>query len=138
MAQAKAIPGQLNGILRLHFCVWTDAETAWMARATLEPLLAEFEPKPGQPVWLGLDLSQNRDLTALAAIQRNGEKDGKPCFDAWVEVWTPGDTSARVLRDKQPYDLWVADGFLNAPAGENISFRHVAQALAEMASDFRV
>ena len=34
VAQAKAIPGQLNGILRLHFCVWTDAETAWMARAT--------------------------------------------------------------------------------------------------------
>jgi phage terminase large subunit-like protein len=29
-------------------------------------------------------------------------------------------------------------GFLNAPAGENISFRHVAQALAEMASDYRV
>ncbi|MCZ8352094.1 MAG: terminase large subunit [Rhizobium sp.] len=139
VAQAKAIPGQLNGILRLHFCVWTDAETAWMARSTLEPLLAEFEPKAGGSVWLGLDLSQNRDLTALAAVQRNGEKNGKPCFDAWVEVWTPGDTlAARVLRDKQPYDLWVADGFLNAPTGENISFRHVAQALAEMASDFRV
>ena len=40
VAQARSIPGQLNGILRLHFCVWTDAETAWMTRATLEPLLA--------------------------------------------------------------------------------------------------
>jgi phage terminase large subunit-like protein len=139
VAQAKAIPGQLNGILRLHFCIWTDAETAWMARSTLEPLLAEFDPKGGQPVWLGLDLSQNRDLTALAGVQRNGEKDGKPCFDAWVEVWTPGDTlSARVLRDKQPYDLWVAGGFLNAPQGENISLRQVAQALAELDSDYRV
>lgn len=139
VAQAKAIPGQLNGILRLHFCIWTDAETAWMARSTLEPLLAEFDPKGGQPVWLGLDLSQNRDLTALAGVQRNGEKDGKPCFDAWVEVWTPGDTlSARVLRDKQPYDLWVAGGFLNAPQGENISLRQVAQALAELDSNYRV
>ena len=46
VAQTRAIPGQLNGILRLHFCVWTDAETAWMTRATLEPLLADFEPKP--------------------------------------------------------------------------------------------
>ena len=139
VAQAKAIPGQLNGILRLHFCVWTDAETAWMARSTLEPLLAEFDPKGGQPVWLGLDLSQNRDLTALAGVQRNGEKNGKPCFDAWVEVWTPGDTlSARVLRDKQPYDVWVAGGFLNAPPGENISLRQVAQALAELDSDYRV
>ena len=32
VAQAKAIPGKLNGILRLHFCVWTDAEQVWMAR----------------------------------------------------------------------------------------------------------
>ena len=29
--QAKSIPGKLNGILRLHFCVWTDAEQAWMS-----------------------------------------------------------------------------------------------------------
>jgi phage terminase large subunit-like protein len=36
VAQAKAIPGKLNGILRLHFCVWTEAETAWMTRSTLE------------------------------------------------------------------------------------------------------
>src|SRR5262249_38759863 len=33
--QAKALPGRLNGILRLHFCVWTDAEEAWMSRAAL-------------------------------------------------------------------------------------------------------
>lgn len=59
VAQAKAIPGQLNGILRLHFCVWTDAETAWMTRATLEPALADFEIEEhrGGPVYLGLDLS---------------------------------------------------------------------------------
>jgi hypothetical protein len=36
VAQAKAIPGKLNGILRLHFCQWTDAEAAWMSRAVLE------------------------------------------------------------------------------------------------------
>jgi len=29
VAQAKNIPAKLNTILRLHFCVWTDAETAW-------------------------------------------------------------------------------------------------------------
>jgi hypothetical protein len=31
------MPGKLNGILRLHFCQWTDAETAWMTRELLEP-----------------------------------------------------------------------------------------------------
>lgn len=88
VAQARAIPGQLNGILRLHFCVWTDASAAWMTRATLEPLMADFTPEQGAKVWLGLDLSQNRDITALAAVQSTGTRDGKPTFDAWVEAWT--------------------------------------------------
>lgn len=135
VAQAKAIPGQLNGILRLHFCVWTDAETAWMTRATLEPCLVEFDPEQhhGEPVWLGMDLSQNRDITALAAVVRTGtDANGKPTFDAWIEAWTPGDTlQARELRDKLPYSVWKEQGHIHAPAGESISYRHVAQTLVE-------
>lgn len=142
VAQAKAIPGQLNGILRLHFCVWTDAETAWMTRATLEPCIAEFEieDRRGEQVWLGLDLSQNRDITALGAVVRTGtDANNKPLFDGWVEAWTPGDTlAAREMRDKLPYAVWAREGHIHAPAGENISYRHVAQTLAEYAECFDV
>lgn len=142
VAQAQAIPGQLNGILRLHFCVWTDAETAWMTRATLEPRLAEFDPQEhaGKPVFLGLDLSQNRDITAMGAVVETGKNaDGKPTFDAWVEAWTPGDTIlARELRDKIPYTVWRDAGFIHAPQGESISYRHVAQTLAEYVKRYDV
>lgn len=142
VAQAKAIPGQLNGILRLHFCVWTDAETAWMTRAALEPCIADFEVEDhkGEQVWLGLDLSQNRDITALGAVVRTGTNaEGKPEFDAWVEAWTPGDTiQARELRDKLPYAVWAREGHIHAPQGESVSFRHVAQTLAEYDRDFEV
>jgi phage terminase large subunit-like protein len=142
VAQAKAIPGQLNGILRLHFCVWTDAETAWISRATMDPCLEEFDPEEhrGKPVWIGLDLSQNRDITALGAAVRTGEDaKGRPLFDAWVEAWTPGDTMvARELRDKIPYPLWAHQGHIHAPPGESINYRHVAQTLAEYASRFSV
>lgn len=142
VAQAKAIPGQLNGILRLHFCVWTDAETAWMTRATLEPCIADFEidEHHGEPVWLGLDLSQNRDITALGAIVQTGvDANNKPTFDGWVEAWTPGDTlAAREMRDKLPYAVWAREGHIHAPQGESISFRHVAQTLAEYDRDFDV
>jgi phage terminase large subunit-like protein len=142
VAQAKAIPGQLNGILRLHFCVWTDAETAWMTRATLEPCIADFEPAAhrGKPVWLGLDLSQNRDITALGAVVKTGtNEDGKPTFDAWVEAWTPGDTlTAREMRDRLPYAVWAREGHIHAPSGESVSYRHVAQTLAEYDRDFDV
>lgn len=135
VAQAKAIPGQLNGILRLHFCVWTDAETAWMTRHTLEPALVDFdiEQHQGEPVHLGLDLSQNRDITALGAVVRTGTTaENKPTYDAWIEAWTPGDTlQARELRDKVPYSVWAKHGHIHAPQGESINFRHVTQSLAE-------
>ncbi|MGV3679777.1 MAG: terminase large subunit [Acidovorax sp.] len=136
VAQAKALPGQLNGILRLHFCIWTDAETAWMTRSTLEPALADFDPlqeHKGKKVYIGLDLSQNRDITAKAAVVQTGVNDkGKPLFDGWIEAWTPGDTLAgRELKDKIPYSVWKAQGHIHAPPGESINFRHVAQTLAE-------
>lgn len=141
VAQAKAIPGKLNNILRLHFCVWTDADTAWMTRATLEPRLEEFDPEQhaGEPVWLGLDLSQNRDITAMAAVVKTGDIGGKPTFDAWIEAWTPGDTlQAREDRDKLPYTQWAREGWIHAPQGESINYRHVAQTLAEYVQRYDV
>jgi phage terminase large subunit-like protein len=140
--QAKDIPGKLNGILRLHFCVWTDAETAWMTRATLEPCIADFEIEEhkGESVYLGLDLSQNRDITALGAVVRTGENgDGKPLFDAWIEAWTPGDTlGSRELRDKLPYAVWAREGHIHTPPGESISYLHVAQRLVEYSREFEI
>ncbi|AHE55529.1 terminase large subunit [Sphingomonas sanxanigenens] len=153
VAQAKAMPGKLNGIMRLHFCQWTDAETAWITRETLEPCIADFDPAEhhGKPISVALDLSQSRDITVKAcavetgSVAREVEIDGekrtiaKPTFDVWVEAWTPGDTiAARALRDKQPYEEWARAGFIHAPKGQSIRFDHVAQALAEDAHDFDI
>lgn len=153
VAQAKAIPGQLNGILRLHFCVWTDAETAWMTRSTLEPCIADFDidEHHGSQINIGLDLSQNRDITAMACAVSTGHvevevtRDGKtetvlkPTYDAWIEAWTPGDTiQARELRDKLPYSVWRDQGYIHAPQGQSISYRHVAQTLAEYDQRFSI
>ena len=141
--QAKAMPGKLNGILRLHFCKWTDAETAWMTREALEPCIVDFEPldeHQGKPVFMGADLSQVKDITALAYCVQSGTNEaGKPVYDAWVQAWTPGDTlDARALADKLPYRQWVDAGHLHAPSGKSINYRHVAQAIAEAQHDYDV
>ncbi len=147
VAQAKAMPGKLNGILRLHFCQWTDAETAWMSRAALEPCIADFDPAElhkGSTVYVGADLSMVKDICAVAycaqtGFVEDGEHEGKPTFDVWIEAWTPGDTvAARSLADKLPYDLWIRDGFLTAPKGKSIDYRNVAQALAEAQHDYEI
>src|SRR5690606_21074275 len=154
VAQAKNIPAKQNGILRLHFCVWTDADAAWMSREALEPLLADFDPAEhkGKEISVGLDLSQSRDITAAAFVAKTGEievegidKNGqvrrlvKPTFDAWVEAWTPGDTiRAREDRDKIPYTVWRDHGHIHAPPGQSISYRQVAQTLVEYDRDYKI
>lgn len=153
VSQARDMPAKLNNILRLHFCVWTDASTAWLTRERVEPALADFDPQEhhGKPVYLGIDLSQNKDITALAAVVETGsievesEREGrvqkvtKPTYDAWIEAWTPGDTvQSRADRDAAPYQEWIRKGFLHAPKGESIRYDHVAQALAEYGHDFDI
>ena len=154
VAQAKNIPTKQNNILRLHFCMWTDADVAWMSREVVEPLMADFDPADhkGKDLYAGLDLSQNRDITAQGNVVETGQKevevidkDGKvrkvkkPTFDIWIEAWTPGDTmQERFERDKLPYPVWAKQGFIHAPAGENISYLHVAQTLVEYDRDYKV
>lgn len=151
--QAKAIPGKLNGILRLHFCQWTDAEESWMSRASLEQVLSDFDPREhiGKRVAAGADLSGSQDLTALGFCVETGKKevrrtdaDGEkvlqlPTYDAWVEAWTPKDTLIeRSLRDQAPYDAWVKDGWLNAVEGRNIRLDFVAARLGEVNAEYLI
>jgi phage terminase large subunit-like protein len=149
--QAKMIPGKLNSILRLHFCVWTDAEEAWMSRSALESVLADFDPvteHAGADVYLGADLSGTQDLTALGAVVETGVVDVRrddgsvvrlPTYDAWVEAWTPRDTMAeRALRDQTPYDLWAEQGWLHCEAGKTIRLDFVAARIGEINADHRI
>lgn len=149
--EAIQMPSKLNNVLRLHFCVWTDADVAWMTRKLLDPALADFDPiaehAGKRSASAGLDLSNNRDMTVSAyvvhtgwktiTVERAGETTSleKPTFDAWIEAWTPGDTmEAREKRDKLPYSSWVARKALHAPPGASIPFLQVAQGLHDVNS----
>jgi phage terminase large subunit-like protein len=161
---AANLPSARNEILRLHFCVWTEADVAWLTRELIDPALSDFDPgeHAGKGAVCGLDLSQRRDLTVKATIVRTGSvlcaarranadgsppddlEDGeeerfvsKPTFDAWIEAWTPGDTlKARSIRDKLHYDVWAEQGWLYAPPGAIVPYLQVAQGVAEDAAEF--
>lgn len=159
VAQARAMPGKRNGILRLHFCVWTDADQAWISRETLQKVLHIFDPAEhaGAKVFLGVDLSGHKDLTAVAHIVQTGvvereRGDGElvemPTYDAWIEAWTPGDNiKERSLADSAPYDVWADEAiaadegrevWLRAPPGERIRLDHVAAHLAEVDQNYDI
>lgn len=142
-AQAKAIPGKANGIRRLHFCQWTDAETAWISRELWEACedpamtLEDFE---GQECWFGLDLGATKDMTARVQVFRDGEaEDGQPKFAMFAHGYTPADTLlARERQDKAPYSVWVDQGHLTATPGKLVRFDHVAADLVDAAQRFNV
>ncbi|NDK37051.1 terminase large subunit [Rhodovulum sulfidophilum] len=134
--QARDIPAKANGIRRLHFCEWTDAESAWISRAAWEAIedhTLNLDDFAGQRCCAGLDLSAKADLTAKALIFEDGfAEDGKPLFAAFVHGYTPADTlRARAERDGAPYDLWVDAGFLTATPGKKTRLDFVAQDLLD-------
>ncbi len=151
VAQAKQMPGKLNGILRLHFCCWTDADKAWMPRETVESVMDDFDPEEehaDKPVFMGVDLSGSKDMTVLACVVPTGfmemERDdgatvSLPTFDAWVEAWTPQETlQARAQADKAPYELWVQQGWLNATPGKRVRYDFVAARLQQLDQQFEI
>ena len=139
--QAKDIAAKANGIRRLHFCEWTDAESAWISRKmweSIEDHTMEIEQFKGKRAFAGLDLSAKTDLTAKALVFEDGTaEDGKPCFAAFVHGYTPADTiKARAERDGAPYDLWVDAGFLTATPGKKTRLDYVAQDLIDDSEAF--
>ena len=142
-AQAKAIPGKANSIRRLHFCQWTDAETAWISRelweACEDPAMT-LEAFAGQECWIGLDLGATKDMTARVQVFRDGEdSEGRPKFAMFAHGYTPADTlHGRVRDDRAPYDVWVEQGFLTATPGKLVRFDQVAADLVDLASEFQI
>ena len=139
--QAKDIAAKANGIRRLHFCEWTDAESAWISRAmweSIEDHTLDIDDFKGKRAFAGLDLSAKTDLTAKALVFEDGvAEDGKPKFAAFVHGYTPADTlRARAERDSAPYDLWADAGFLTATPGPKTRLDFVAQDLIDDSESF--
>lgn len=133
--QALTMPGKANGIKRLHFCQWTDADTAWIDRAALEATLDDFDTAElGDVLAVGLDLSRKNDLTAAAFVAEDGfTDDGKPKFAAWIEAWTPLEgLQQRSDYDRTPYSLWVEEGHLRTTPGKRVDYAFIAKHLSDV------
>jgi phage terminase large subunit-like protein len=139
--QAKDIAAKANGIRRLHFCQWTDAESAWIGRDVWESIEDPglvIEDFAERRCYAGLDLSAKADITAKALVFEDGlSEDGKPKFAAFVHGYTPAETMrARAERDGAPYDLWVDAGFMTATPGKKTRLDFVAQDLLDDAEAY--
>ncbi len=143
--QAKAMPSKENNVLRLHFCRWTDAETAWVSRKAWEACedpdmhISDFQDRR---CYAGLDLSAIKDLTAKVLVfedghTKNEKGDLLPKYAAFAHGYTPkASLMDRVKEDRAPYDLWVNAGFLTLTPGFTVKYKYVIQDLVEDQNEY--
>jgi len=85
-------------------------------------------------VFAGLDLSARTDLTALVLTGKiNGVWHTKPYF------WTPEKGLIdRSKRDRQPYDMWVRQGYMQTTPGATVDYEYVAHDIAAILENLNV
>lgn len=141
--QARDLPGKRNGILRLHFCVWTDSDTAWIEReawkAIEDPTLC-LEDFEGQRCVAGLDLSATRDMTARALVFDDGVDDeGRPKYAAFVKGYLPEGTLTQLIeKDGEHWREWANTEHLEVFEGKVVRLDEVARELVDLSHRFEV
>lgn len=155
--QAKDIPGKQNMILRLHFCCWTGAETAWIKKETWDAAqddTLELEQFEGKDEFVGLDLSSTKDITGKVRCFIEGytepttakDADGneievgpKPKYVLFPHGYTPHvGLRERGEADREEYHLWVDGKHLTATPGPVVRYEFVAHDLVQDQARFNL
>lgn len=125
VANATNITTETNTVLRLNFCVWTQAHT----RAIDIALWQRCQPLPpdehlvGAPCYGALDLGQTDDFSAWVRIW--DLEDGRVV--AQWRYWIP--QSALEKYTNRPYDAWQRSGLLVVTPGNTTDYDAIEAAV---------
>jgi len=128
--RAQAEPSYENTFKRLHLNLRTGQAERWIAVEDWAACKAETWPDlSGVPCYLGLDLSQTKDITACVAVW---PYDGKVYVKPWL--WLP-EKRVQENADNVPYDQWARAGYVNIIEGDSISYPIIRQAINDIRDD---
>lgn len=141
IAKARDNPSLLNGFLRFHLNIVTDAEVAmipmdkWDACATPARGNREhaLDALAGRECYGGLDLAVKRDMTALTLLFP--EDDGGYRVHHWF--WIP-EASAKLIERRQdvPFSVWARDAWVTITPGNVADYGAVRRGVEELARRF--
>jgi phage terminase large subunit-like protein len=124
-ARAREIPAQENTFRRLYLNQWTEQAERWISLPTWDACLAPARPPARRRLYVGMDLSSTKDLTALVGV--SPDDDG---FEVVAKCFVPEESLRdRSLRDRVPYEQWRRDGLLFATPGPTIDYEAVRREL---------
>lgn len=130
--RSEAARAQTNPVARVHFKrlnlgIWPDGGfESWMDMRYWDQAWIDELPEwcATTRCWLGLDLSDRRDLTAAAAVWRDPEHPADR-YVAEVIAWIPSvGLDERTRAERTPWLQWVEQGWVHATPGEIIDWTY--------------
>jgi phage terminase large subunit-like protein len=119
--KAKRNPRYENTFRRLHLNQWTSQESRWLQMEKWRKCLAGGGIEVGPPVYGGLDLSSNIDVTAWVMAQPVG--DG---YRLYGHYFIPEGTMQEAeRRDRVPYSMWAKAGWVTPTPGDTVDYDYV-------------
>lgn len=136
--KASIISGQMPNFKRFHMNLWTEGAEAWIAQDAWErgEAVAPFRPEDlrGHKAWVGLDLSNKVDTTAIVmALPIDGR------IYVWAWTYLPsgeGGFVKRAQREKREYVGWRDDGWLEVHHGGVIDEQEIINRLQWIRDNF--
>lgn len=126
--RAAETPAAQNTFRRLHLSQWTEQSVRWLDMAAWDACAGgEDVDLSGRACWGGLDLASTMDLAAFVLVFWNEKRLVVRC-----RFWIPEDTiRQRARRDRVPYDVWAAQGFVEATQGNVVDYGVIRQRILE-------
>jgi phage terminase large subunit-like protein len=126
-ARAQEIPAQENTFRRLYLNQWTEQADRWIALPAWDACRAPARPAERRRLYVGMDLSSTRDLTALVGVIPDAQGVG---FEVIAKCFVPEESLRdRSVRDRVPYEQWRRDGILYATPGPTVDYEAVRREL---------
>jgi len=137
--KAIHMPSAAAAVKQKRLNLWGGATSPWLSLQGWRRGQSVWTPDTlaGERCWLGIDLSSKIDLSAIVAAFPPTET-----RERWrLLVWalTPADTlDERAHRDRAPYDVWRADGYLRTNPGNRIDQEELRTLVGAIAAQFDV
>lgn len=130
---ARRMPSREATFRNLYLNMRADIVTSVIPKREWMACMAAETIRPGEEIYLGLDLSATTDLTALVAVSaEDGDR-------LWPWFWKPRDLLAEhSRRDRVDYVDMERQGMLEASPGRTVQYDFVARRLGALAQQYKI
>lgn len=129
---AKNSPAEMSNFLRLRLNIVARGDCKFIDMTDWDACDGWASPDVDEPCYMGLDLSDRDDLTALTNITGSLEEG----FIVQTRFWLPEDNIVALeKRHGVPYRAWADEGYIFLTDGNSIDYDFVEQEIVKLASD---